>query len=84
MDPSFLRAFANCTSHGACVPKTDANNVTCYTCSCNKKWTDDNGKAVKGFSGPVTWTGDSCQYQDISVSFQIIFWSSVSLIVTLM
>ncbi|KAJ3281330.1 hypothetical protein HK104_000081 [Borealophlyctis nickersoniae] len=77
--------FANCSFHGTCtaqkVPRL--NNSMCYLCSCNNKWTDDQGKPVKGFSGPVTWTGDACQYQDISVSFQILFWLTVVLIVTL-
>lgn len=78
----------------------------------------DFGKKVKGYDGPVTWTGEvsghriynkhydttirhnnktqqqdttalrpqntnhkQCQYQDISTPFQIIFWSTLFILV---
>ncbi|KAI8918173.1 hypothetical protein DFJ77DRAFT_285286 [Powellomyces hirtus] len=77
-------AFSNCTNHGACTLTNVTDSQQCYLCKCSTQYTDDAGKPVKGFSGPVAWTGDSCQYQDISVPFHILFWTSVSLIITTM
>ncbi len=34
--------------------------------------------------GTALWTGDKCQYQDISPQFQIIFWVTVGLVVLLL
>ncbi|KAJ3153425.1 hypothetical protein HDU86_005255 [Geranomyces michiganensis] len=73
--------FLNCSNHGSCTLHNVTATQQCYRCTCSTKWTDDNGKAVAGFSGPVIWTGASCQYQDISVPFQILFWTTVGLII---
>ncbi|KAI8929013.1 hypothetical protein BC831DRAFT_433969 [Entophlyctis helioformis] len=78
--------FANCSSHGACVsqPNRKVPGTSCFRCSCTlKKWTDDAGKPVKGYDGPVTWVGDACQFQDVSASFQILFWFAVGSVVLL-
>ncbi|KAJ3143703.1 hypothetical protein HDU90_000468 [Geranomyces variabilis] len=73
--------FSNCSNHGACTLHNVTATQQCYRCTCSTKWTNDNGKAVAGFSGPVIWTGSSCQYQDISVPFHILFWTTVALII---
>lgn len=77
---------ANCSSHGVCVAKPNpaSPGTVCYSCSCTlKKWTDDNGKPVKNYDGPVTWTGAACQYQDVSASFNILFFLFVGLTVVI-
>ncbi|RKO82948.1 hypothetical protein BDK51DRAFT_50456, partial [Blyttiomyces helicus] len=79
-------AFSSCSNHGICTPQKvqSLNNSICYLCSCTgRQWTDDNGAPVAGYSGPVTWGGNACQYQDITVPFHIIFWLGVALFVTL-
>lgn len=78
--------FGNCSSHGTCTQQRDPRGGSgkCWTCLCNiNVWTDDNGKPVEGFSSPVHWTGNMCQFQDISTSFQIVFWVSLALILLL-
>ncbi|KAJ3093124.1 hypothetical protein HK102_007963 [Quaeritorhiza haematococci] len=50
---------------------------------CSNEYTDDDGKPVPGFKGPVKWAGDMCQYQEISADFHILFWSSVGMIIVL-
>jgi hypothetical protein len=40
-----------------------------------------DGSPLKNYGGPVTWVGDSCQYQDISIQFHIVLWISVVLII---
>ncbi|KAH6579888.1 hypothetical protein BASA50_011227 [Batrachochytrium salamandrivorans] len=72
--------FSNCSNHGVCVGKKNPAQPSsqCFVCSCTvNKWTDDNGNRVPNYDGDVTWGGDSCQYQDVSVSFQILFWFTV-------
>lgn len=80
------RTFFNCSNHGTCVAKTASKGAKpCFVCACTgTQWTDDFGKPVEGYSSPVKWGGDSCQYQDISTSFQIVFWVAFGLIVLLM
>jgi len=46
------------------------NNDGCFYCKCNKK-------------DGVQYGGDSCEAEDISTDFQLLFWTSVILIVTL-
>ena len=45
--------------------------------------TDDNGKDIPGYGSPIKWAGTQCELQDISVPFQILFWTSVALILLL-
>ncbi|KAI8903369.1 hypothetical protein EDD86DRAFT_215204 [Gorgonomyces haynaldii] len=77
------RRYNNCSLHGQCQASAQ-NGQVCYQCSCTlKKWTNDKGQRVKNYDGPVTWTGDQCQYQDVSVSWNILFFSTVGFIVAL-
>ncbi|KAL2915675.1 hypothetical protein HK105_204860 [Polyrhizophydium stewartii] len=70
--------FANCSHHGVCTSRQYPSKV-CYFCSCTStKWTDDNGNAVPNYDGPVAWTGDSCQYQDVSAAFHLVFWLTIA------
>ncbi|KAJ8328229.1 hypothetical protein QVD99_000744 [Batrachochytrium dendrobatidis] len=76
--------YSNCSMHGSCTGQANPSNPStqCFTCSCTlRKWTDDAGNLVPNYNGDVVWTGDSCQYQDISFSFQILFWFTVASIV---
>ncbi|KNC99012.1 uncharacterized protein SPPG_05962 [Spizellomyces punctatus DAOM BR117] len=75
-----ISTFSNCTNHGTCGQR---NGSSCFVCQCGNQYTDDAGQPRPGFSGPVKWTGDACQYQDITVPFQIIFWTSLVLIITI-
>ncbi|KAI9090470.1 hypothetical protein DFS34DRAFT_372503 [Phlyctochytrium arcticum] len=72
---------ANCSNHGTCV---DGSNSGCFSCSCAKVALNDDGSRKIGFNSPVHWTGSACQYQDISGSFHLLFWSSFALIVVIM
>jgi hypothetical protein len=77
--------FNNCSYHGSCMAFPNPlgkKNSTCYFCKCTGKvLTDDNGKPIPGSSTNVKWAGDSCEFQDISVSFQILFWITVGLLI---
>ncbi|KAJ3004177.1 hypothetical protein HKX48_001386 [Thoreauomyces humboldtii] len=75
-------AFSNCTNHGACTNQTITDGRSCFLCTCSTQRTDDSGAPLAGYSGPVLWGGDSCQYEDVSVPFHIMFWTSIALIVT--
>nr|KAJ3423146.1 hypothetical protein HK105_001553 [Polyrhizophydium stewartii] len=76
--------FANCSHHGVCTSRQYPSKV-CYFCSCTStKWTDDNGNAVPNYDGPVAWTGDSCQYQDVSAAFHLVFWLTIAFSVVTM
>jgi hypothetical protein len=80
-------ATENCSKHGECILKNHPRkkDTKCYFCSCTvKKWTDDNGTISKLYSGRVDWTGPACQYQDIAVSFHIVFWTALGLLVVVM
>jgi hypothetical protein len=46
--------------------------------------TDETGKVIPGFETPRKWAGSQCELEDISVPFQILFWTSVSLLILLM
>jgi hypothetical protein len=43
--------------------------------------TDDDGKILDLYQGHVDWVGDQCQFQDISIVFHIVFWTSLVLLV---
>jgi len=59
----------NCSGHGTCESKSK-RNPGCYSCVCSK----DGLKKYGGFS---------CEAEDISIDFQLLFWSSVMLILIL-
>ena len=81
---NFTRLYNNCSFHGRCESRKVGKNKDCWVCNCNSRvFTDDNGQSIPGFEAPVKWTGPQCQFQDISVPFQIIFWTSVALILVL-
>lgn len=56
--------YNKCSSNGKCVAKAMTRKKTCYYCSCDAK---------------SSWGGDSCQYQDISPDFHLLFWVSLIL-----
>ncbi|KAI9203425.1 uncharacterized protein BJ171DRAFT_509645 [Polychytrium aggregatum] len=74
--------FNNCSNHGACT-SVQKGAKTCFVCSCWRNNTDDNGAAIPGFTKPVKWAGPYCAVQDVSVDFQLVFWTSVTLAVIL-
>ena len=82
-----VRAYSSCSNHGICTLQKNPKkiNSTCFFCFCNSTiWTDDFGNPVEGYSSPVKWAGNACQYQDISTSFHIVFWVSFALIALLL
>ncbi|KAJ3038731.1 hypothetical protein HDV00_000391 [Rhizophlyctis rosea] len=80
-----VSVFNNCSRHGECAPtRVPSLNDVCFFCNCNgTHWTDDDGNPVDGYA-PVKWTGNSCQYQDVTMGFHIILWSVVVLAVVLL
>jgi hypothetical protein len=82
-----IKTTGNCSNHGSCTkqPHPRKPKTQCFYCSCTlKKMTNDKGEVMKNYPGFVSWTGSSCQYQDISASFHIVFWTVVALIFALM
>ncbi|KAI9000012.1 hypothetical protein BC832DRAFT_156261 [Gaertneriomyces semiglobifer] len=73
-------AFSNCTAHGTCVKSA---TTECWECQCFNYVTDDAGNKI-GTAGLGTYTGNMCQFEDISTEFHLVFWTSVSLIIALM
>ncbi|KAJ3319921.1 hypothetical protein HDV06_005820 [Boothiomyces sp. JEL0866] len=76
--------FSNCSAHGLCTKQAHPLKVNtfCYFCSCTVNYlTDQKGNRVKNYDGPVKWSGNSCEYQDISISFHILLWLTVALVV---
>lgn len=69
-----ISSTSSCTNHGKCVEYKSYTGETCFKCQCLKTYVDDNGKSNPNYKGTYDWTGDSCQYRDISVPFQLFFW----------
>jgi len=63
------KATNNCSGHGKCE-STNHRNPGCYLCVCNKE-------------GLKKYGGFKCEAEDISIDFQLLFWSSVMLILIL-
>jgi len=63
------KATNSCNGRGSCTTN-NTRNPGCYSCQCESK----DGKK---------YGGNSCEAEDISARFQLLFWSSVILIVTL-
>jgi len=63
------KATNSCNGRGSCVSE-NTRNPGCFSCKCEVK-------------DGVKYGGNSCEAEDISSKFQLLFWSSVLLIVTL-
>ena len=76
--------YNNCSRHGKCISRKLGKNKDCWVCNCiSTPITDDDGNFIPGFDSPVKWAGSQCEFQDISVPFQIIFWTSIVLVLLL-
>lgn len=64
-----MNATNQCNGRGSCVSES-VRNPGCFSCKCEKK----DGKQ---------YGGNACEAEDISAKFQLLFWSSVMLIVVL-
>ncbi|TPX31064.1 hypothetical protein SmJEL517_g05497 [Synchytrium microbalum] len=75
--------FNNCSGRGTCTAHAlIPNHAPCYLCTCGTSQVADNGTALPNRK-PVVWAGDSCQYQDISYDFGIVFTVVAVLLVVL-
>ncbi|ORX78835.1 hypothetical protein BCR32DRAFT_269844 [Anaeromyces robustus] len=63
------KATNNCNNRGSCVAE-NVREPGCFSCKCNA----DNG---------IKYGGNSCEAEDISAKFNLLFWTAVILIVTL-
>jgi len=64
-----MKGTNQCNGRGSCVSES-TRNPGCFSCKCEKK-------------DGIQYGGNSCEAEDISVDFQLLFWCSVMLIVTL-
>jgi len=62
-------ATNNCNGRGSCVAESK-RNPGCFSCKCNK---------VEG----IQYGGNSCEAEEISSKFNLLFWTAVILIVIL-
>jgi hypothetical protein len=77
----------NCSSHGSCTlqPHPRKPQTNCFYCSCSlNRFTNDQGQVLDSYPGFVRWSGHSCEAQDISIEFHIVFWTSLALFLALM
>ncbi|TPX39361.1 hypothetical protein SeLEV6574_g07272 [Synchytrium endobioticum] len=69
--------YNNCSDRGSCTPHAlIPNHAPCYLCTCRSYPIDENGTEITTGRKPVVWAGHSCQYQDISFDFGIVFFMS--------
>ncbi len=66
-------------------PQNSGNLSTCYVCDCTVRCTTLPSGACdpKYPRNTIKWGGDQCQYQDVSESANLLFWTSLLLIMTL-
>ncbi|RUP52441.1 hypothetical protein BC936DRAFT_138355 [Jimgerdemannia flammicorona] len=58
-----------CSGHGTCAQFSTGNTTACFACRCAK------------INGTV-YTGARCELHDLSTDFQLLFWTSVALLIT--
>lgn len=59
----------SCSGHGTCIA-----TGKCWSCACSS--------TVKGKSTKY-WTGNACEQQDISSTFQLLFWTSLFIFIAM-
>lgn len=66
-----IESTDSCSGHGICTLVGD-----CYKCLCSAT-KDDSGKQT------TYWTGNSCEKIDYSAQFNLLFWTTIILIATI-
>lgn len=71
---------SKCFGHGKCTrsPLKHENDrsFTCFKCSCSP-----TVKTANGGNSTINWAGDMCQKKDVSVTFHILLFLTIALII---
>lgn len=58
-----------CSGHGECVKIHNGK----YACACKPSYDEDRKKTTR-------WGGDACQKKDVSIEFQLFFWTGLGIL----
>lgn len=58
-----------CSGHGECVKIHNGK----YACACKASYDEDRKKTTR-------WGGDACQKKDVSIEFQLFFWTGLGIL----